>query len=188
VYDLDEINLDMAIALNKLWLNNVSSKVSLFGWRLLLEKFSTREALFCKDIINNNNERCCVFCFTKQEEINHIFFTCSVTIQVWQCIFRWLGTRFLLFEDIFQHFTVFGEIAKGKNSKLFRHIIWLAMTWSICRTRNNIFFRGDCVNITSLVDQIIYISWLWFIGRSGNNFNLVFSDWCNNPLDCFQCI
>ncbi|PNX82710.1 hypothetical protein L195_g038743 [Trifolium pratense] len=30
-----------------------------------------------------------------------------------------------------QHFTLFGDIAKGKNSKWFRHIIWLATTWCI---------------------------------------------------------
>jgi hypothetical protein len=74
----------------------------------------------------------------------------------------WCGNVFLggwtqdsYSEDIFQHFTVFDEIAKGKFSRLFRRIIWLAMTWSIWRTRNNILFRGDCVNIAFLVDQII---------------------------------
>ncbi|XP_045798020.1 uncharacterized protein LOC123892259 [Trifolium pratense] len=35
-------------ALKRLWKNNVPSKVSVFGWRLLLEKLPTREALFCK--------------------------------------------------------------------------------------------------------------------------------------------
>jgi hypothetical protein len=37
-----------------------------------------------------------------------------------------------------------------------------------------ILFRGDCVNASSLVDQIIYIAWFWFIGHSGNTNNLVF--------------
>jgi hypothetical protein len=54
--------------------------------------------------------------------------------------------------------------------------------------RNNIVFRGERVNIISLVDQIIYISWFWFIGRVESNANLVFSEWCNNHLYCFQCI
>jgi hypothetical protein len=79
-----------------------------------------------------------------------------------------------------QHFSWFGEIAKGNNSKRFRHIIWLAITWSIWRTRNNILFIGECVNFSSLVNQIIYICWLWFIGRLRSNTNLSFFYWCNN--------
>jgi hypothetical protein len=52
--------------------------------------------------------------------------------------------------------------------------------------RNNILFRGDCVNISSLVNEIIYMSWFWFIDRLRNNIDLTFSLWCNNPLVYFQ--
>ncbi|CAJ2644735.1 unnamed protein product [Trifolium pratense] len=180
------LDTNTVAALKRLWKNNVPSKVSLFGWRLLLEKLPTREALFCKGIITNNHERSCVFCFKEVEDIQHIFFTCCITSQIWQKIFVWLGTNVISFEDVTCHFTLFGELAKGNHSKRIRHIIWLATTWSIWRTRNNIIFRGDCVNISSLVEQIVYFSWFWFIGRTWNNVNLVFSEWRNNPLDCFQ--
>jgi hypothetical protein len=39
---------------------------------------------------------------------------------------------------------------------------------------NNILFRGDRVNISSLVDQIIYMSWFWFIGRLRSNIDIPF--------------
>jgi hypothetical protein len=58
-----------------LWLNNVPSKVSIFGWRLLLEKLPTKDALYNKGIITNMIERCCVFCLNELQDINHIFFT-----------------------------------------------------------------------------------------------------------------
>jgi hypothetical protein len=45
----------------ELWLNNVPSKITTFGWRLLLDKLPTREALFWKGIITNDQERSCVF-------------------------------------------------------------------------------------------------------------------------------
>ncbi|XP_045791751.1 uncharacterized protein LOC123886477 [Trifolium pratense] len=38
-------------ALKRLWKNNVPLKISVFGWRLLLEKLPTREALFRKENI-----------------------------------------------------------------------------------------------------------------------------------------
>jgi hypothetical protein len=85
------------------------------------------------------------------------------------------------------HFTLFGELFKGSKFKRYRHIIWLATTWSIWRTRNNIIFRGDSVNVSTLLDQIIYIAWFWYIGRGGFNTSSTFSDWCNNnPLDFFD--
>jgi hypothetical protein len=48
----------------------------------------------------------------------------------------------------------------------------------------------QCENFISIlwfiVDQIIYISWFWFIGRVRNTSHLIFFDWCNNSLGCFQ--
>jgi hypothetical protein len=38
----------MVIALKRLWKNNIPSKISIFGWKLLLEKLQTREALYHK--------------------------------------------------------------------------------------------------------------------------------------------
>ncbi|MCI45386.1 hypothetical protein A2U01_0066625, partial [Trifolium medium] len=40
-----DIETSTVQALQNLWRNNVPSKVSIFGWRLLLEKLPTREAL-----------------------------------------------------------------------------------------------------------------------------------------------
>ncbi|PNX64830.1 hypothetical protein L195_g054221, partial [Trifolium pratense] len=56
-YALEEIDSFTAKVLKRLWKINVPSKVSIFGWRLLLEKLPTREALFRKGVVNNNNER-----------------------------------------------------------------------------------------------------------------------------------
>jgi hypothetical protein len=180
---IDELKVT---ALKKLWKNKVPSKVSIFGWRLLLEKLPTREVLFQRDIITNTHETCCVFCFDLMESIDHIFLTCRVTATVWSLIFGWMGIQGSSARNIQQHFLWFGDLLKGKHSKRVKHIIWLATMWSLWRTRNNIIFRGDFVNVQSLVDQIVYISWFWFISRVGTNVNFVFSDWCNNPLKCLH--
>ncbi|XP_045802541.1 uncharacterized protein LOC123896163 [Trifolium pratense] len=45
------LDTNTVAALKRLWKNNVPSKVSVFGWRLLLEKLPTREALFCKELV-----------------------------------------------------------------------------------------------------------------------------------------
>jgi hypothetical protein len=107
-------------------------------------------------------------------------------VNVWQHISKWLGLSFFMTVRVQQHFLKFGDLVKGKINKRFRHLVWLATMWCLWRSRNNIIFRGDHVNISSLVDQIKYMSWFWFSGRVRNNVDVVFSDWCNNPLGCLQ--
>jgi hypothetical protein len=126
----------------ELWLNNVPSKVTIFGWRLLLDKLPTREALFRKGIITNDQERSCVFCLREVEESHHVFFNCNISRQVWTIIFRWMKARPLAVESSHNHFSLFGEFLKGGSNKKCRHIIWLATTWSLWKMRSNIIFRG----------------------------------------------
>jgi hypothetical protein len=75
-------------ALKKHWCTNDASKVSIFVWRLLIDKLPTREALFRKGIITNNLDTCCVFCLNLVEDVHHVFFNCSVTATVWENIFK----------------------------------------------------------------------------------------------------
>jgi hypothetical protein len=97
-----------------------------------------------------------------------------------------LGVNTIAFNTISQHFLLSGQLLKGRKFKRMKHIIWLATTWCTWRARNNIIFRGDLVNVSSLVNQIIYFSWLWFIGRQKINVEFSFQEWCNNPLECIH--
>jgi hypothetical protein len=110
-----------------------------------------------------------------------------VIAQVWNSIFNWSGSSLLVnYASVSEHFLSFGRILKGKKTKGLWHIIWLATTWCIWRSRNNILFKGDSVNVSSLFNNILYIAWLWFIGSLRSNVDFSFLDWCNNPLACFH--
>jgi hypothetical protein len=185
-FSLEALEPNTVHALKKLWITKVPSKASIFGWRLLLAKLPTKEALFEKGIITTNLERCCVFCSNEVEDIHHVFFNCNLIVQVWDSIFNWLGSNLIVNASVSDHFLTFGGILKGKKTKGLRHIIWVATTWCIWRSRNNILFRGDSVNISSLFNQILYTAWLWFIGSLRSNVDFSFLDWCNNPLSCFH--
>ncbi|CAJ2641645.1 unnamed protein product [Trifolium pratense] len=178
------IDENVVEALNQLWTNDMPSKVSIFGWRLLLSRLPTRMALAKKGVIVNPRELCCAFCFREEEDIDHVFFNCSFSQQIWKGIFVWLNVDFIPYEVCWQHFISFGALVKNKSYAKARHVIWLATTWSLWRARNNIMFRGDVINLQSLVNQIIYISWFWFVGRITSKSSLVFSDWCKDPLSC----
>jgi hypothetical protein len=77
-FALDCLEEGIVISLKKLWKNNVPSKISIFGWRLLLEKLPTRGSLFEKGILTNSNDRPCVFCFHNEESIAHVFIHCKL--------------------------------------------------------------------------------------------------------------
>jgi hypothetical protein len=80
-----------------------------------------------------------------------------MSVQIWQHIYRWMNVSFTSPLKIQQNFSKIGEVAKGKKSKQFQHLIWLTMTWSLWCMRNNILFKGDYVSVLSIVDKIIYI-------------------------------
>jgi hypothetical protein len=113
----------MLVFVEMLWKNNVPSKISIFGWRLLLEKLPTREALFGKGVITNNTERCCVLCSNQEESIHYIFLHCSVTNIVWQKIFNCIRLNIIMTDSVQQHFILFCDLIKGNVNKRYRHII-----------------------------------------------------------------
>ncbi|CAJ2655981.1 unnamed protein product [Trifolium pratense] len=178
------IDENVVKALQQLWLNDVPSKVSIFGWRLLLSRLPTRMALARKSILVNPHEQCCIFCFEEQEELSHVLFNCSFSQKLWKRIFKWMNVDFISFDDEWKHFSSFGALLKNKKYEKARHVIWLATTWCIWRARNNVVFRGETINWKVLEDKIIYISWFWFIGKIASKSSCVFSDWCKDPLKC----
>jgi hypothetical protein len=95
-FSLEALEPNTVHALKKLWITKVPSKASIFGWRLLLAKLPTKEALFEKGIITTNFERCCVFCSNEVEDIPHVFFNCNLIVQVWNSIFNWLGSNIIV--------------------------------------------------------------------------------------------
>jgi hypothetical protein len=69
---------------------------------------------------------------------------------------------------------------KNKKGSKVCHLIWLAITLCFWRLCYKIVFRGAMPNVSSMIDQITFISWFWFLGRSGSYTLYTFVDRCNN--------
>jgi hypothetical protein len=71
--------------------------------------------------------------------------------------------RALLPLQFFPHWRGSPLVKKGEvsTSYLVGYDVEYLPIWRMC---NNILFRGAIANDSSLVNQIIYISWFWFIG------------------------
>jgi hypothetical protein len=153
---LNMVTLDSNVmdAIQELWKNDVPTKVNIFGWRLLLDKISTRAALHHRGILRNPSELSCTFCFHQSEDSSHLFFFCPFAISVWEEIFKWLGQHIMPLQEGWNHFQSFGALVKTKKGHRVRHLIWLATTWCIWNLRNQVIFNGAAPNVLKIVDEI----------------------------------
>jgi hypothetical protein len=91
---VEALDANVLAAIKYLCRNDVSSKVNVFGWRLLLNRLSTRLGLNRRCILLNSHDLPCVFCFLNIEDNAHLFFFCPFSKGVWNAVFSWLGKDF----------------------------------------------------------------------------------------------
>jgi hypothetical protein len=110
-------------AIRKHWLNDVPSKVAVFGWRLLQGRLPTKSALQYKGILLNPHDLPCAFCVLSPEDCTHLFFHCLFTKRVWEAVFRWIGKSLPVNATYWQHFSLFGAMFNLKKGTSFSHLI-----------------------------------------------------------------
>ncbi|MCH79472.1 putative non-LTR retroelement reverse transcriptase [Trifolium medium] len=181
-----DLDPDMLNAIRKLWLNDIPSKVAVFGWRLLQERLPTRLALHNRNILLNVQDLACGLCSLSIEDCAHLFFSCPFSRSVWEAMSSWIGKRIPTVVTGYQHFLSFGALSKMNKGACVSHLIWLAITWNIWKLRNNTVFNGTIPSVSSIVDDIKVISWVWFNGRFGHKTCFSFFNWCIDPYACFQ--
>ncbi|MCH81357.1 ribonuclease H protein [Trifolium medium] len=183
VIDLDP---NVMTAVKELWINDITSKVAIFGWRLLQERLPTREALHHRGILHNPHELSCAFCVLVHEDCAHLFFRCPFSKKVWQAVYNWIGKSLSADVTGWHHFMLFGDLLKGKKRERYSHLIWLATTWHLWKHRNNVVFNGVIPAASSLMDDIKATSWMWVSGRLGHRVCFSFLNWCIDPIGCLQ--
>jgi hypothetical protein len=70
---------------------------------------------------------------------------------------------------------LFGDLFKVKDKGRVRHLVWLAAIWCMWKLRNNVIFKGDLPDTSSLLEEIKLISWVWFTSRYGRKTCIPFS-------------
>jgi hypothetical protein len=68
----------------------ISTKVSIFVWRLLRNRLSTRDNLVRRNIIQSPASICPVGCDV-QESARHLFMESAVSNSLWHQVMSWLG-------------------------------------------------------------------------------------------------
>ena len=173
--------------ISTVWHRLVPSKVSLFAWRLLQDRISTKSNLVRRHILQPNDNICVGGCgFT--ETTDHLFIGCALFGNVWNLVSQWLGIYVVFPRSIKEHYLQFTQLAAlPRATHSYLKIIWLACVWAIWKDRNNCVFKNAVINIHSILEKVKMNSFLWL---SSHFVPIAFGyhDWWRHPLCCMDIV
>jgi hypothetical protein len=119
--------------LPKVWKTWSPSKVAVFSWQLLQDRFPTRQNLWQRGVIGDANaiSSVCVLCGVELESADHLFSSCNQISQIWYNILRWLGVELVPPRGILRFFEAFLGTGRCKNDRLGWLLIWQTIVWTI---------------------------------------------------------
>ncbi|GLT37027.1 hypothetical protein SLA2020_113690 [Shorea laevis] len=169
----------------KLWGKLIPSKISCFGWRLILKGLPTKSALLKRGIQLQEEETNCCICRKELEDDNHLFVQCSKIQSLWMRCYNWWGISLPLPNTISFLWEAHSiGIKKLVNSDVW-FLIFLVVTWSIWCMRNSIIHNSQQWDEDSTFDLIQRKTFAWIRGRSANTM-FPFFYWCNFLSICAQ--
>ncbi|XP_058763359.1 uncharacterized protein LOC131636778 [Vicia villosa] len=174
---------DVKVALNVLWQSWLSSKVKIFGWRLLKDRLATKQQLIKRGIIEPNDESLCVFGYGQLEDSIHLFLNCPFVRKVWEKILVWLGINVVTDTDCPGHFMQLMENMRSSCSIRRAAVFWMALCWSVWNQRNNIIFSSAVGDIEEIVHGVKMYSWWWLALGTKHKVYCSFYEWNHSPLD-----
>lgn len=80
------------------------------------------------------------------------------------------------------------NVYKRQRYRKVRHIIWLAVIWSLWLLRNNVIFQGCSADFINVLPRLrCYLGVGLYIRRVGD-LGYLNSDWCSSPVDCLKTV
>ncbi|GAU23836.1 hypothetical protein TSUD_379980 [Trifolium subterraneum] len=119
----EELVVECVARLANVVLQAVPLKVTIFIWRLFLNRLPTKANLRHRGIIEDTQMLCPSLC-GKVEDSNHLFFQCEVYGRIWHLIIKWLGVESALHGDIDMHSVQFSGLGFFPMSPI-RWRLWL---------------------------------------------------------------
>lgn len=84
-YDLLDITGKTSESWSLLWKQKVPPKVKLFRWYALHNALPTLSFLKCRGLVIDTT---CKWCQTQTEDMNHLFWSCTLAKSCWEILFR----------------------------------------------------------------------------------------------------
>ncbi|XP_058776734.1 uncharacterized protein LOC131651075 [Vicia villosa] len=116
-------------AFGLLWKMDVPLKIKAFGWRLFLNKLTTKDLLVNRGISLSHDDLLCILYGSCMEDRNHFFFSCSVVKRIWREMAIWVGKKENREEGCLANFMEWHSYFEGNKVRHRKEgIVWLATT------------------------------------------------------------
>ena len=107
------------------WHKSVPLKVSICAWRLLRNRWPTKDNLWRRGIISLDSQFCVLGC-GQIESANHLIIHCPLFGSFWQHVKNWLGVYFVDPQNVLDHCHQFRFSSGGYSPRRsFLYMIWL---------------------------------------------------------------
>lgn len=100
-----------------LWSATVPSKVTVFSWKVVLDRVQTRLQFRKRKLLRHFDDISCPFCKQHVETANHLLFLCQVSHYVWMRGCNWLELDIVLPNEVIAHFWQHAGLIAGTKSK-----------------------------------------------------------------------
>ena len=118
------------------------NQVSVFAWRLLLDRLPTKTNLIHRRVLSSDMSLCVAGC-GQPETAQHLFSMCDTFGSLWHMMRDWIGCCGVDADNISDHFLQFTYLTGGANSRRsFLQLIWLLCAWVVWNERNNCLFNN----------------------------------------------
>ncbi|AES97475.1 hypothetical protein MTR_5g054960 [Medicago truncatula] len=115
-----------------------------------------------------------------EEDIQHLFLSCSTFGTLWQLVRSWIGFDGVDSQVISDHFQQFIYYTGGlKLRRTFLQLIWLLCAWIVWNKRNNMLFKQKENNMFQLLEKVKSYSFMWFKVKK---VRFVFGTWVSTDL------
>ncbi|GKV46638.1 hypothetical protein SLEP1_g53612 [Rubroshorea leprosula] len=165
------------------WCEMVPSKVSIFGWRLCLDRLPTRWNLQKRGMVLLGDGMKCGLCQEGVEDVDHLFCTCKSAWLVWVKVIQWWGLEVVMPDKVRGVVDFFIWCMGSLVGKKMGACIFLVVAWYIWYWRNVLVFQQHGDIREQLLELIQDKSYLWIRNKvEGSVFSFV--QWQKNPVEC----
>ncbi|GKD90485.1 RNA-directed DNA polymerase, eukaryota, reverse transcriptase zinc-binding domain protein, partial [Tanacetum coccineum] len=120
------------------WPKSLPRKVNIFVWRLALDRLPTRLNLSLRGLDIPSIK--CPMCNNEVESVDHVFFGCDLSSNVWCLVRRWTNIDMPSFSSWFDCLQWFEDWKAVSGNKDRMYVILAALLWCLWRYRNNVTF------------------------------------------------
>jgi hypothetical protein len=168
---------------SNIWCCAAPSKVCAFSWQLLLGRIPTKENLWKRRMLMEDNLSC-TFCGFTMETTNHLFLHCPFVTKLWYAVMRWIDVVLISPPNLEISLAMFAGCARNKVTREGLILVWNTVMWVVWKSRNAWIFNNKTTTVEDMMEQIQLSSWRWFLNRKAKGPCLLY-EWKWSPLDCF---